>query len=81
MSVHGDAMPRLGEQVGFGDVQVPGPLAPLVRAAQGAATEGSERVATVVDLTYIAPPPGSPVPLAICADRAPPVSTLLLLLE
>jgi len=53
-------------QMGFGDVQVPGPLAPPVPDAAG---EGA-RVAVEVDLTHIPQPPGSPVPLSVCADRA-----------
>ena len=48
--------------MGFGDVQVPGYKPPEVNS--------SAEVATETDLTYIAPPPGTPVPLKICADRA-----------
>ena len=59
-----------GKQMGFGDLQVPGPLAPLVAATADAEDEAAARVAVEVDLTYIAPPPGTPVPLEICADRA-----------
>ena len=53
-------------QVGFGDVQVPGPLAPPVPEA----TSEGARVAVETDLTYIPQPPGTPVPLSVCADRA-----------
>ena len=53
-------------QMGFGDVQVPGPLAPPVPEA----TSEGARVAAEVDLTHIPQPPGTPVPLSVCADRA-----------
>ena len=56
--------PVRARQMGFGDVQVPGYLPPKVNT--------SAEVATETDLTYIAPPPGTPVPLEICSDRAPP---------
>jgi hypothetical protein len=58
--------------MGFGDVQVPGYKPPEVNV--------SAEVATETDLTYIAPPPGTPVPLKICQDRAlltPPWSDTL----
>ena len=49
-------------QMGFGDVQVPGPLPPPVNE--------SSQVGSETDLTYIAPPSGTQYPLYICHDRA-----------
>ena len=58
-------------QRGFGDNQIPGPLAPLVPATN---ISGSQqyRMAGQSDLTYIPTPSGTPTPLRICSNRASP---------